>query len=445
MTPSVLLRAYPADFIKVTPNRMLRSSTGPPPNALSKNLTPEKDAVAARLLVVREMLPLPRRIWQGKGQVVAQRDEVQHAILDGIAAKRAAKGKAVQKKIKGPPEENDNLTNANACLKSASFPRILLSLSPALIVSRIKEVLACGLVAVVVSTAVYGITILQAYIYFRSSKKDSRGMRSFVALLFILDTISLALAVSALFEYVVADFGEIWLLLKMPLSLVYENVVTYFIAALTQCFFAHRLWAMSKHNIALVGGIIVLSFSALGPGLVLCVFEYQKPDNIAIASVEIRVLAGISTGLEAVCDIVILIALSYYLHSKRTGFKRTDSVINRLIMYAVNRGALTAICKVCLNITFVAFPGHFFHLPFALLAGKLYCNTLLATLNAQKALRADGDNVMEVSTLIINHVHTSTAENGISRGAPLESAARHTPPFVIDMSADNPKVVDGLQ
>ena len=33
----------------------------------------------------------------------------------------------------------------------------------------------------------------------------------------ILDTISLALAVGALFEYVVADFGEIWLLLKMPL------------------------------------------------------------------------------------------------------------------------------------------------------------------------------------------------------------------------------------
>ena len=32
-----------------------------------------------------------------------------------------------------------------------------------------------------------------------------------------LDTISLALAVGALFEYVVADFGEIWLLLKMPL------------------------------------------------------------------------------------------------------------------------------------------------------------------------------------------------------------------------------------
>ena len=32
-----------------------------------------------------------------------------------------------------------------------------------------------------------------------------------------LDTISLALAVGALFEYVGADFGEIWLLLKMPL------------------------------------------------------------------------------------------------------------------------------------------------------------------------------------------------------------------------------------
>ena len=32
----------------------------------------------------------------------------------------------------------------------------------------------------------------------------------------ILDTASLALAVDALWEYVVTDFGETWLLLKLP-------------------------------------------------------------------------------------------------------------------------------------------------------------------------------------------------------------------------------------
>ena len=99
----------------------------------------------------------------------------------------------------------------------------------------------------------YGITILQAYIYFQNSGKDSVSMRSFVSTsslgvwrdtnniipgtgcavvvriwsntittLFttsrsVLDTVSLVLAVVAIFEYVVSDFGEVWLLLTMPM------------------------------------------------------------------------------------------------------------------------------------------------------------------------------------------------------------------------------------
>ena len=78
-------------------------------------------------------------------------------------------------------------------------PAVPLTLSPTLIVSRVKEALACGLIAIVVSTgcvlldflidavslimsgySVYGITILQAYIYFQNSGKDSVSMRSFV-------------------------------------------------------------------------------------------------------------------------------------------------------------------------------------------------------------------------------------------------------------------------
>ena len=33
-------------------------------------------------------------------------------------------------------------------------------------------------------------------------------------------------------------------------------------------------------------------------------------------------------------------------------------------------------------------------------------------LNAQKALRTDGDNVMEIDTLVLNRIDISTAENG---------------------------------
>ncbi|PIL35044.1 hypothetical protein GSI_02831 [Ganoderma sinense ZZ0214-1] len=115
---------------------------------------------------------------------------------------------------------------------------------------------------------------------------------------------------------------------------------------------------------------------------VVCTRDYTDPDFSSLAFPEMRLLIGLANGLSVPCDVAITAGLSYYLNSRRTGFKR--------------------VCQAGLAIVFIAFPGHLFHLPFDLLIGKLYCNTLLATLNAQKVIRMDGENVMEANTLILN-------------------------------------------
>ncbi|KAH9477790.1 hypothetical protein JR316_0010019 [Psilocybe cubensis] len=40
------------------------------------------------------------------------------------------------------------------------------------------------------------------------------------------------------------------------------------------------------------------------------------------------------------CDTAIAGSLSYYLHTKRTGFKRSDKMINYLILFSINSGLL---------------------------------------------------------------------------------------------------------
>ncbi|KAM5536927.1 hypothetical protein V8D89_009474 [Ganoderma adspersum] len=298
-------------------------------------------------------------------------------------------------------------------------------LTPSLITSRIKEALACGLIAMVLSTLVYGITVLQAYIYFRSSAQGS------VAFLFILDTATLILGVDALFEYVVTDFGEMWLLLRLPRALAFENWITHFVGALTQCFFAYRIWALSRGNILLVITITILALLSL----VVCVHLYTNPDFFSLASREMLCLVGAGNGSSVLCDIIITAALLYYLNSKRTGFKRTNSIINRLIIYAVNRGTLTAICQAGVFVSFVAFPARLFHFPFDLLSGKLYCNTLLAMLNAQKTMRTDGDNVMEVDSYILNpggRRHMSTT-NMTGLGKPMDRMSNNSTPTRVDV------------
>ena len=47
--------------------------------------------------------------------------------------------------------------------------------------------------------------------------------------------------------------------------------------------------------------------------------------------------------LAAVSDVAIAVILIFLLQRSRTGFRRSDSVINRLILFSLNTGLLTSI------------------------------------------------------------------------------------------------------
>ncbi|KAM5541187.1 hypothetical protein V8D89_005116 [Ganoderma adspersum] len=171
----------------------------------------------------------------------------------------------------------------------------------------------------------------------------------------------------------------------------------------------------------------------------------------ALSSTESLILAGVVDSLSVLCDIIIVEALSYYLHSKRTGFKRTNSMIDRLIVYAVNRGVLTIICQTSHLIVFLAFPGRFIFFVFAILGGKLYVNTFLATLNAQKSMRGQcHDDVVELGTQVIDHINTSTVGTGTvafrhaTTGQRFDSMGDCLPTFQLNICPEKIKPEDSI-
>ncbi len=48
----------------------------------------------------------------------------------------------------------------------------------------------------------------------------------------------------------------------------------------------------------------------------------------------------------AVSDIGIAGTLVYLLRKSRTGFKRTETLVNRLIMFSINTGLITSMCAI---------------------------------------------------------------------------------------------------
>nr|VWO99677.1 Tetrahydroxynaphthalene reductase (EC (T4HN reductase) (THNR) [Ganoderma boninense] len=107
---------------------------------------------------------------------------------------------------------------------------------PPAALATLKESLTCLLLGTVVATGVYGITVLQAYTYFRHAGQRSTGADFCpkVAMLFILDTLSMILNVDGLYDYVIRDYGNPILLLKVPGTLAFENGVTASVMGLSE-------------------------------------------------------------------------------------------------------------------------------------------------------------------------------------------------------------------
>ncbi|KAF7968252.1 hypothetical protein HWV62_31549 [Athelia sp. TMB] len=56
-----------------------------------------------------------------------------------------------------------------------------------------------------------------------------------------------------------------------------------------------------------------------------------------------KAVTTIQSAAAAACDFSITIILCVLLHSSRTGIKSTDALLDKLIAYAINRGALTTL------------------------------------------------------------------------------------------------------
>ncbi|EEB91558.1 hypothetical protein MPER_10061, partial [Moniliophthora perniciosa FA553] len=84
-------------------------------------------------------------------------------------------------------------------------------------------------------------------------------------------------------------------------------------------------------------------------------------------------------------DVICAVALSYYLHRNRSGVKSTDTLINKLIVHAINNGALTSLASISAVIVLVPIPKNLVYLAIYEVVGNLYANSLLSTLNSRRS------------------------------------------------------------
>ncbi|KAK0207351.1 hypothetical protein IW262DRAFT_1469593 [Armillaria fumosa] len=127
------------------------------------------------------------------------------------------------------------------------------SLAPMLIAGTsfsfsMGETLGAIYIGATISAIFYGITILQTAVYFKLNPNDPWLFRYTVALLWILDTLHVALTTHALYFYLIKSFGNYFALL----TVIWSFPVTVF-----PCCIGKRCVISSRHQLQLVFDMLI--------------------------------------------------------------------------------------------------------------------------------------------------------------------------------------------
>lgn len=235
----------------------------------------------------------------------------------------------------------------------------------------------------VLSTILYGVTLLQSFLYYRQYPNDPRVTKSLVFLLWVLDTAHLILCIITVYHYLVSNFNNPEALSQSTWSINVQAACNILIGLLVQCFFALRVWAMSRNKVVTVV-IIIFVCIHFGEGVALIVEAFR----FGISRFQTLVwVGGTGLGCAAATDIISAAALCYYLNKSRTGLAGSESLISTLILYSITTGMITSVVALICVFTFAVMPTNYVWIAFFWIIGKCYVNSLLAALNCRESLR----------------------------------------------------------
>jgi len=275
---------------------------------------------------------------------------------------------------------------------------------------EVSLILGPVVTAVTVNVFLYGICVLQWSTYYTSGFQDRKLIQFLVAWVCLLDTFHTAASVYMLWVYVVTNFNNPAILTEAPWPFPSTPIVTVFASVPIQIFLAWRIKQFS-HSWWLFGGIVVFSVAQGAAGCAGAIGALMDPNIDAFAKLIPAVDSWLA--LAVFTDLSITVLLLHYLSKSRTGFRRTDNVISRLIRSAVETAAFGSFFCVMDLITFTTLQSTNFHLIFALPMGRIYTTTLMTTLNSRSTLRHElagtrGDASFNVTTGRFERVNPST-------------------------------------
>ncbi|KAG1879066.1 hypothetical protein F4604DRAFT_1998644 [Suillus subluteus] len=180
-------------------------------------------------------------------------------------------------------------------------------------------------IGVVLAAVLFGVTIVQVFIYFQThSGTGITFYKLVVILLWILDALHLALIIHFVYFYLVINYANISALTEVVWSSKLQSVVAVLSIFVEHLLYVHRIWIVSKGRskiLPIIVGVAVVLASGLS---IVVVWATYQAVQVSSDVVEVEWMIYMYLGTVAFVDVLIASSLCYLLATSRTGFSKQD-------------------------------------------------------------------------------------------------------------------------
>ncbi|KAH0591132.1 hypothetical protein H2248_001233 [Termitomyces sp. 'cryptogamus'] len=227
------------------------------------------------------------------------------------------------------------------------------------------------LIGLFFNTYLYGLVTYQFMVYFNAKFNDAMWIQVIVITLFVTDTLHSAVAIYAGWETCVTNYANPESLAFVSWTIPFTACATSVAAILTQFFLGHRVWILTKNMafVVVIGVLSVLGFifgiySGIRSGIIREVAHFAPLKPFVICWL----------GFQTSADLLLTFILSFVLSRSRTGFRKTDTIINRLIRGAIQTGLFASMFALADLFSFVLHGDTNLYAMFAYPIGRIYTN-----------------------------------------------------------------------
>ncbi|PBK81114.1 hypothetical protein ARMGADRAFT_816338 [Armillaria gallica] len=251
--------------------------------------------------------------------------------------------------------------------------------SATVVVPSLGTTIGAAYVGAMLSSLLFGITVLQVFIYYRDYPNDWQLYRYSVGILWVLDAFHLSLTMHAVYHYTVDSFGDYAALGNVVWSFKLQILVNVVIIVFVQSLYAVRLWKFGRHFHRLLPWTVIFVVACgFAVGVLLVYKTYTITTFAGLASMDWAIDAAFATSTGI--DFFISFAVCYYLHKSRSisEFSSTNSRLLVLMWLVLMSGLVTSACSTVALVTYIVLPNTLVFLGVEFLLTKLYVNSLLS-------------------------------------------------------------------